>query len=559
MIGRSATVFLAVLAAAGAAHAQDAPRGTASALALLQSQRFGEAAALLDSITRASPDDARAWMLLGSAHRSARAPAKALEAHRRALAFEATAPDAMYQTGLDHALLGSIDSAFHWLRQARETNRVDLTQLGIDPAAETLRDDARYLALMPSEAEFAHPFVEPVTIVREWRGEAANDQFGWIARNAGDVDADGLADVLVSAPTHGGDRGKVYVYSTGTGALLWSRIGEPGERLGLGIAAAGDADDDGVPDVAAGGPTADVVYVLGGRDGRVIHRLSPPQPGEQFGRKLAPAGDLDGDGHDDLLVGAPASAAAGRDAGAVYAISGRTGAVLHRFDGAPGDKLGVPASGRHGDVTLIALGAADAGPAQAGAVPVYRGLAAEPAFVIRNDSGGVNLGAMFVSVVGDVDADGVPDVYGSDWAHGAAGPFAGRVFVHSGADGRRLYTFTGETAGDGYGIGTADVGDVNGDGHDDLLVGAWRHSGAAPVGGKLYVHSGRDGTLLRTVTGRVMGETLGFDTTGLGDVTGDGAPDFLVTSAWSAIAGTRSGRVYVISGSVTSPAAPPGR
>jgi hypothetical protein len=92
------------------------------------------------------------------------------------------------------------------------------------------------------------------------------------------------------------------------------------------------------------------------------------------------------------------------------------------------------------------------------------------------------------------------------------------------------------------------VGDVNRDGHDDILVGAWQFGGAASSGGKIYLYSGRDGSLLRTITGRVPGETLGFDATGIGDIDGDGTPDFLLTSAWSNVAGFRSGRTWVVSG-----------
>jgi len=155
---------------------------------------------------------------------------------------------------------------------------------------------------------------------------------------------------------------------------------------------------------------------------------------------------------------------------------------------------------------------------------------------------------MFTSVVGDVDGDRVPDVYAADFSNSARGPATGRVYVHSGADGRRLHALTGEGPGDGFGIGSADVGDVNRDGFDDLLVGAWQFSGAAPSGGKVYLYSGKDGTLLRAITGRVPGETFGFDASGVGDVNGDGVPDLLLTSTWSNIKGFRSGRMYLISG-----------
>jgi hypothetical protein len=98
----------------------------------------------------------------------------------------------------------------------------------------------------------------------------------------------------------------------------------------------------------------------------------------------------------------------------------------------------------------------------------------------------------------------------------------GRIYVHSGADGIRVLTLTGEAGGDGFGIGPADAGDVDGDGYDDLIIGAWRYGGAAPAGGKVYLFSGRDASLLDTYTGKVPGETLGFDATGVGDVNGDG-------------------------------------
>jgi hypothetical protein len=196
----------------------------------------------------------------------------------------------------------------------------------------------------------------------------------------------------------------------------------------------------------------------------------------------------------------------------------------------------------------IVVGAAAGGANDAGRVYVYRDLNPKPVFHIEPDSTSVGLGAMFVSVIGDVNADGTPDIYAADWLDTTKGTWTGKIFIHSGRDGRNIFTFTGEDTGDGFGIGPADAGDVNGDGHDDIVVGAWQHRSAAPGGGKVYLYSGRTGELLRTWTGKVQGETFGFDATGMGDVDGDGTIDFLLTSGWSAINGPQSGRMYIVSG-----------
>jgi hypothetical protein len=401
--------------------------------------------------------------------------------------------------------------------------------------------------------------VEPVTILREWDGEAANDQFGWIARNIGDVDGDGVADLVTSAPTSGAagtSAGRVYVYSTKSGRLLWKADGEAGAQLGSGIEAAGDTNKDGIPDVIASGPGNGKAFVYSGRDGRVLLTRTAEQPSDGFGTHVAGTGDVNGDGYADVIVGAPRNGAAGAAAGRAYVYSGRDGRVLLTLTGEhAGDRFGAAvtgyADGRH---QFIVVGAPGAGPAKHGRAFVYTSLSGKPAFVVDADETGNALAGMFVSVPGDVDADGVPDVYVSDWSNRAKGQATGRVYVHSGRDGHRLLTLTGDTAGEGFGTSASVAGDVDGDGHADLIVGAWQYAGAALSGGRAYLYSGRDGRLLKTFTCRTPGDTFGFDAVDLGDVDGDGTIDFLITSGWSGVHGFHSGRVFIVSSGVKRPA-----
>lgn len=372
------------------------------------------------------------------------------------------------------------------------------------------------------------------------------------------MDGDGVADVVTSAAgfsIEGQGAGKVYVYSGGTGKLLWSKTGEKGESLGAGLEGAGDVNGDGVGDVIAGSPLSGKAYVLEGRTGKVIWTLAAGEAGARFGGGTSFAGDLDKDGCGDVIVGAPGAAGSSTDPGHAYVFSGKTGRLLATLKGErAGDAFGsIVAGSRDPRHPFLVVGAPAAGGARTGRVYAFRGLDQPARFVIENEDGGVALGLMFVSVVGDTNKDGTPDIYASDWASGTSGPSTGRGFLHSGADGRRLLTLGGEAPGDGFGIGSADVGDVDGDGHDDLLLGAWQHRSAAQSGGRLYLYSGRDGSLLRRLTGKVPGETLGFDAAGVGDVTGDGVPDFLVTSAYSQVNGFQSGRVFILAGERAQP------
>jgi len=519
---------------------------------------YQEAIDVLRPFLETEPDAARSWMLLGSCHHGLAQYERALEIHAKVASFEDHRSSGCYNMACAYAMLGEVDLAFEWLTKAREAGFGDLNLLRTDPELDTLRDDERFAAFLSLEglpASFREPGVDVLRVIE---GEAAGDQFGWIGRNAGDCDGDGTADLLISAPfkqIEGPNAGRIYVDSGRTGERLFTASGRPGEYLGIGIDSAGDVDGDGHADViagASGSKETGRAYVYSGRSGELLRTLAGENPGDQFGRKVAGTGDVDGDGRPDVIVGAPGFDGVHEEAGRAYVFSGRTGETILTLDGErAGDHFGSAVDGCTGpEGRLLIVGAHDAGEGQRGRVYVYRHAdgAAEPAFVIESGPDDVNLGRMFVSAVGDVDGDGHVDVYGSDWesnAHGLSG--SGRIYIHSGRDGTRLHELSGSRPTDGFGIGTCEAGDVDGDGADDFLVGAWQSNAGAPAGGRCTLFSGRTGEILATYSCEAPSDTFGFDTTGMGDLNGDGRLDFLVTAAYSHVNGPRSGRVFVIS------------
>ncbi|MDX1383593.1 MAG: FG-GAP-like repeat-containing protein, partial [Thermoanaerobaculia bacterium] len=402
----------------------------------MRAREWAQAVAVLDPALAASPERPIAWIWLAQARRELGDFDASLEASTMAAGFPPARGGALTQEFLTRVAMGDHERALTLYRAMRTFPTIDFSSLHLGPELAGVRDDERYAELFP--ADFDRPFVEAATILHDWHGEGPGLEFGWEARAIGDVDGDGAADLVASAPANqpGGDSaGTVFVYSGASGAELWRVVGAPGDQLGMGIEAAGDVDGDGVPDVAAGAPGAARAYIYSGSDGTVIHELSPPEGRSgSFGAKTAGTGDVDGDGGADVVVGAPG---AGNGAGAAMVFSGADGSLLAIWEGAPGEALGTTVAGGEG---FVIVGAPNAGEGNRGEVRVYRGLEAEPAFVIAAEETGQQLGGMFASVVGDVDADGTPDIYASDWQDAAAGPMTGRVYVHSGATGERLWS-----------------------------------------------------------------------------------------------------------------------
>lgn len=313
------------------------------------------------------------------------------------------------------------------------------------------------------------------------------------------------------------------------------------DLFGTSIAGLGDMDGDGLPDYAVGSPTenlpgkvdAGVVRVFSGADGSLLFRFDGASAGDNLGRKVADAGDVDNDGHPDILASAPFATVGGdQRRGYVVVFSGLDGSVLHRLDGPPGsnDSFGRGIAGA-GDLNgdghaEILVTARDVLYANTSTLHVFSGQDASQLFFMENRYAGTA-----VANAGDVNADGTPDfIVGTPYyGHGHAFGAAGGATVISGADFTSLYRFRGRTQLGEMGHVVAGPGDLDGDGHDDLLVGSNRADfDGLHWAGRVVAYSGATGERLYMVRGEVGSEQLGTSLSGAGDVDGDGHVDFLI-------------------------------
>ncbi|HZW09858.1 MAG TPA: FG-GAP-like repeat-containing protein [Phycisphaerales bacterium] len=406
---------------------------------------------------------------------------------------------------------------------------------------------AAVLAASMSVSCFAQ-FLEPDAVALHiLDGEGGG--FGWAVSPLADIDGDGAGELITSAPnlaTANGTRsGRLYIYSGRSGVLLHALDGPAANaNLGFSMADAGDVDADGVHDILAGakgdqgGTSAGNALVYSGASGAVLLAVTGEEVSEGFGHAVAGIGDIDGDGAGDFVVGAPGTDGdLGNNAGRAYVLSGVAGTPIRVHTGAEAmDQLGSGAAGIgdvDGDGVLdYAVSAKRGGPADRGSCLVYSGADGGLIHELLAESTGASFGEFFVGGVGDFDRDGTPDIYVGDYADG-------RAYVFSGADGSQLFNREG-APGEGLGCGRG-AGDVNGDGHADLAVGAYTHD--APNGtGRVYIFSGCDGRVLRTITSdRGSAEQLGFDAVGMGDVDGDGLPEIIGAAGGG-------NRVYVVRG-----------
>ncbi|TAH39450.1 MAG: hypothetical protein EYC70_01305 [Planctomycetota bacterium] len=237
------------------------------------------------------------------------------------------------------------------------------------------------------------------------------------------MNADGYPDAIVGAV---GAAGNAYarVFSGFDGTVLHTWYG--GGQFGVSVSGAGDVNADGYDDAIVGarfdnhsGYEAGMAQVFSGIDGSVLYTWYADSERDQFGYSVSDAGDVNADGHDDVVVGAPWGEISGSANGSARVYSGLDGSILHTWYG---------------------------------------------------DAGVDNFGYS-VSGAGDTNADGHDDVIAGAW-HASDNNSAGSARVLSGLDGSILYTWYGDSWASHFGISVSGAGDVNADGYADLIVGA---------------------------------------------------------------------------------------
>ncbi|MBK9227445.1 MAG: FG-GAP repeat protein [Ignavibacteria bacterium] len=396
-------------------------------------------------------------------------------------------------------------------------------------------------------------------------GETAGNYFGISVSSAGDVNGDGYSDVIVGAYGFASDVGRAYVYfgnsimNNSADVLL---TGEANDYLGLSVSGAGDVNGDGYSDVLVGAYgyssyTGRAHLYFGGSSMNNVEDLTfmGENANNHFGLAVSSAGDLNGDGYSDIVIGAKRYSSFTGRAYVYFGDLSMDNTVDIIFTGdSPGILFGESVSTAE-DVNgdgysdlIISASSYDGGNGRAF---VYFGGSAmdDSPDVTMSGTTLTNFGNS-VSNAGDVNGDGYSDVIiGEKFAYYSA---TGRAYIYLGGEsmnGIVDHTLTGEGSSNYFGVSVSGAGDVNGDGFSDVIAGAYGFNGST---GKSYLYMyGMNGTIISdlNMSGAAILRELGSSVSTAGDVNADGYDDLIIGAPHSA-GGAVAGDAYIFLGGV---------
>ncbi len=424
-----------------------------------------------------------------------------------------------------------------------------------------------------------------------WSVESAQQsaQLGTVVATAGDVNGDGYSDVIIGAPFYdagAGDEGRVLVFYGSASGLAstpdWLIDGSvPMAQFGYSVASAGDVNGDGYSDVIIGAP----VYLSGQSVGHVevyvgsaaglastpAWSATSDQGLTALGWSVGTAGDVNGDGYSDVIIGAPeyqdqrgrievyyGTAGTLANTPTWSAVGAHSGAQLGSSVGTAGDVNG----DGYSDVIAGALGYSQ-DQAEEGQVLLYygstSGLESTAAWSFESDQANAQLG-WSVGTAGDVNGDGYSDVIVGIGRYDTPSNDAGRAQVFygaaSGLSSMANWTIDGDQSAALFGIAVGTVGDVNGDGYSDVIIGAPQYASELAGAGRATLYLGAASGLAVApswaITGTQAGAVLGTAVGTAGDVNGDGYSDVLVSAVGYSNAQTFAGQVQLFYGNAAA-------
>jgi hypothetical protein len=437
------------------------------------------------------------------------------------------------------------------------------------------------------------PLPDPIqTSTPDWIGEGNQvwAAYGYAVSSAGDVNGDGYGDLIVGAFNYDGvgivDEGKVFLYLGSPSGLsttpVWTAEGHQ-ERceFGVSVASAGDVNGDGYDDIVVGAPFFRNHYDSEGRvylwlgsatgiPGSVPWILDGGQAGALLGSCVAGAGDVNGDGYGDVILGA-----------SLYNGNWRNGGAAYVFLGSPAGLSGAPIWTMLGDQDQCSLGRAVAsagdvngdgyadilvgadrynnGFTDGGRAYLYLGSSTGPGRTPVWITDGNQDGAGYASVLapaGDVNGDGFADILigapGFDDPEGDEGTAS--LFLGSNQRMSTTPAWVGENNSPGawYGYSLGSAGDVNGDGFADVIIGIPLNTAQLGWEGRAEVYLGSAAGLASDAMwfedGHQYHATYGGAVAGAGDVNGDGKSDVVVGAPYYDDGQADEGTAYVYLG-----------